>query len=66
MSSFLPQSGQPEVHQSAGGRAVDLADLGLGVGRADAEPFNLAEPALPFRLGDAVNEVVRISISRPR
>jgi hypothetical protein len=47
MSSFLPQSGQAEVHQAAGGRGIYLADLGFGAGQADVEPFDLAEPALP-------------------
>ena len=37
---------------------VDLCELGLGSGQADAEAFDLAEPAFALGLGDAVEEVV--------
>jgi hypothetical protein len=37
---------------------VELDELVLGAGEADAEPFDLAEPAFTFGLGDAGDEVV--------
>ena len=37
---------------------VDLSELGLRSGEADAQPLNLTEPALAFGLGDAFDEVV--------
>ena len=40
------------------GRGSDLNDLGFGSGEADAQPFNFAEPTLPFSFGDPVEEVV--------
>ncbi|MFD3519964.1 hypothetical protein [Streptomyces sp. NPDC058653] len=36
----------------------NLVELGPGAGKADLKPFDLAEPALFLRFGDAGNEVV--------
>ena len=42
----------------AGGAAVDLGDLVVGAGEADAESFDLTEPGFAFGLGDAGVQVV--------
>jgi hypothetical protein len=42
------------------GAPVDLSELVVGVGEADLEPLNLAEPSLTLGLGDAVVEVVAV------
>ncbi|MGW3419182.1 hypothetical protein [Streptomyces phaeochromogenes] len=47
-----------EEHGPASGRRVNLTDLGLNAGQADAESFDLAQPALLLCLSNAVNEVV--------
>ena len=41
------------------GDAVDLGELVLGAGEADLQALDLAEPALPFGLGDPVVQVVQ-------
>ncbi|MGW0876592.1 hypothetical protein ACWD3J_39820 [Streptomyces sp. NPDC002755] len=38
--------------------SVDLTELVLGAGQANPQTFDLAEPALVLRLGDAGDEVV--------
>ncbi|MWA16210.1 hypothetical protein [Streptomyces sp. BA2] len=50
----LSEGGHAEVHD---GRppsilGVQLAELLLRAGEADAEPFDFAEPSLAFRFGD--------------
>ncbi|MGW2287063.1 hypothetical protein [Streptomyces phaeochromogenes] len=47
-----------EVDRHAAGGGVELVDFGFGPGEADAETFDLAEPALLFGLGDPVQQVV--------
>ncbi|MFD4652658.1 hypothetical protein [Streptomyces sp. NPDC058441] len=42
----------------ASGCRVNLADLGLSAGQADAETFDLTQPALLLCLSNAVDEVV--------
>lgn len=37
---------------------VELGELVVGAGEAGLEAFDLAEPALPLRLGDAGEQVV--------
>ncbi|WP_185899690.1 hypothetical protein [Streptomyces sp. WAC07061] len=49
---------QSEQDGPAGGRRVDLADFGFGAVEADAEAFDLAEPALALGFCDPVEEAV--------
>ena len=37
---------------------VELGEFVFGAGEADTEPFDLAEPAFAFGLGDAGDEVL--------
>lgn len=54
-----PRRGQPQWDRPrAGCRRVDLRDLGFGPGEADAEPFDLAEPAFALGLGNSIEQVV--------
>ncbi|MEA3215040.1 MAG: hypothetical protein QOJ19_1196 [Acidimicrobiia bacterium] len=46
-----------EEYRPISGRRINLADLGLGAGQADAESFYLALPALLPCLSNAVNEM---------
>ena len=50
--------GESEVGELVVAAAVDLGEFVVGAGEADLEPFDLAEPAFAFGLGDAGGEVV--------
>jgi hypothetical protein len=53
-------SGKAELDDGGvpGGAPVDLGEFGLGVGEADLESLDFAEPAFPLGLGDAGDQVV--------
>lgn len=42
---------------AAGGDLVDLGEFGAGAGETDFQSFGLAEPAVCFGFGDAVQQV---------
>ncbi len=57
--SFLPgrlQCGRTQKDRPRGRRGIDLADLGIGAGRADTQLFGLSEPAFPLGFGDPGQE----------
>ncbi|MEV4923760.1 hypothetical protein [Streptomyces roseoverticillatus] len=55
----LAEGGQAELDHggSAGDFGVELVELVLGGGEADAEPVDFAEPAFAVRFGDPCDEV---------
>lgn len=58
-SSITTHGGDAKVHDPMLSVApIEPAELLLGAGEADLEPFDLAEPAFPLGFGDSGDQVV--------
>ncbi|WP_043844203.1 hypothetical protein [Amycolatopsis taiwanensis] len=58
-SSITTRGGDARVHgRMLPAASIELGELVLGAGQADAEPFDFAESAFTFGLGNAGDEVI--------